>query len=350
LTTTVRDSNRGGRPEKAEDYSPPWDNGFDETFAAEAKTPTYDPMWQPRAGSPQIGWNYINDLSKAVPYGTHYWAGPGEMVEDNLEGDDSRVIMDRAIPFIEKAAAAGNPFFAVIWFHSPHLPVVAGPEHASLYEGKTSYEKNYYGCITALDEQVGRLRAALRAGGVAHDTMLWFASDNGPEGQAGEAPGSAGIYRGRKRDLYEGGVRVPALLEWPARVTPGTTTDVPGVTSDYLPTVLDVLKIKLPDERPLDGVSLLGVIDRKQQKRNSTIFFEHRDNVSAVTEQYKLVRYGGEGGEFELYDLAADPSETTNLIAEQPALAAKLQADLAAWRESCARSNEGADYPNAAID
>jgi arylsulfatase len=344
LTKTVRDSNRGGRPEKEGEYAPPWDNGFDETFATEAKTPTYDPMWQPQEKSPQIGWDYIEDLSKAVPYNTRYWTGPGEIVEDNLEGDDTRVIMDRAVPFIEKAAAAGTPFFAVIWLHSSHLPVVAGPEHVALYEGKTSYEKNYYGCITALDEQIGRLRAALRTNGVAENTMLWFASDNGPEGQADTAPGTAGIYRGRKRDLYEGGVRVPALLEWPARVKAGTTTDVPGVTSDYVPTVLEVLDIELPDERPLDGVSLLGVIDGKQQRRDSTIYFEHRDKVSAVTEQHKLVRYGGEEGEFELYDLIADPSETKNIIAEEPELAAKLEADLAAWRESCSRSNEGADY------
>ena len=152
-----------------------------------------------------------------------------------------------------------TPFFAAIWFHAPHLPVVAGPEHVAAYRQHDVYTRNYYGCITALDEQVGRLRAKLRELGVAENTMLWFCSDNGPEGRAGKAPGSAGPLRGRKRSLYEGGVRVPGIVEWPGHVRPGTT-DVAAVTSDYLPTVLDVLDVTYPSDRPLDGVSLKEVI------------------------------------------------------------------------------------------
>jgi arylsulfatase A-like enzyme len=342
LTKTVRDSNRGGRTH-AEHYSPPWDNGFDECFSAEAKTPTYDPMWQPEVESPQIGWDFIPDLAQAHVYGTYYWTGPGQVAEDNLEGDDSRVIMDRAIPFVEDAVDSGQPFFAVVWFHAPHLPVVAGPEHIAPYKNEPSYERNYYGCITALDEQVGRLRKTLRDLGVAENTMLWFCSDNGPEGQANNAPGRAGVYRGRKRDLYEGGVRVPALLEWPARAKPGSATDVPAVTSDYLPTVLDALEIRMPDDRPLDGISLLPVIDGTREERSSRIYFEFRDRVAVMGDRYKLVRYE-DGAEYQLFDLLDDPSEEKNIITKYPEIAGDLKTALAAWRVSCRRSAAGADY------
>ncbi|MCP5116650.1 MAG: sulfatase-like hydrolase/transferase, partial [bacterium] len=244
LTKTLKESNRGG-PDGVADYAPPWENGFEVAFSSEAKTPTYDPMWKPKADAPSIGWDWIRDLADAEPYGTHYWREDGRVVKDNLRGDDSRVIMDRAVPFIERSAGQGRPFFAVIWFHSPHLPVVAGPEHAGMYKQYSSYERNYYGTITAMDEQVGRLRHTLRNAGVARDTMVWFCSDNGPEGQQGKAPGSAGPFRGRKRSLYEGGIRVPGLVEWPATVKPGGKTDFPAVTSDYLPTILEVVGAKL---------------------------------------------------------------------------------------------------------
>ena len=123
-----------------------------------------------------------------MPYGTRYWNERGEEFRDNLEGDDSRVIMDRVIPFMTEAAAANRPFFAVVWFHTPHLPVVAGPEFAAMYPDCDDYHKNYYGCVSAMDKQVGRLRDALRELQVAENTLLTFCSDNGPEGDGNPPP------------------------------------------------------------------------------------------------------------------------------------------------------------------
>ena len=125
-----------------------------------------------------------------------------------------------------------------------------------MYAGTDKYTQHYRGCITAMDEQVGRLRTELRAMGVARNTLVTFCSDNGPEGKTGSAPGSAGHLSGRKRDLLEGGIRVPGLMEWPARIRPGNTT-VPAVTSDYLPTLLEIIGAKPAENRPLDGLSLL---------------------------------------------------------------------------------------------
>ncbi|HSP42059.1 MAG TPA: sulfatase-like hydrolase/transferase, partial [Luteolibacter sp.] len=272
LTKTVRDSNRGG-PGGTEHFSPPWNHGFEVCFSTEAKVPTFDPMLIPTGKASQHGWDFIHDKSAAQPYGTRYWNERGGEVTENLAGDDSRVIMDRVIPFVEKAASGKKPFFAVLWFHTPHMPVVAGPDHVKPYAEYDVYRRNYYGCISAMDEQVGRLRETLRKAGVAENTLLCFASDNGPEGKAGRAPGSAGPFHGRKRDLYEGGIRVPAMIEWPARVKPGRRSGFPAVTSDYLPTVLDIIGKPLPEKRVIDGVSLLPLIDGKADERASPIGF-----------------------------------------------------------------------------
>ncbi|MCA9271088.1 MAG: sulfatase-like hydrolase/transferase, partial [Planctomycetales bacterium] len=155
LTTEIADANRGG-PKNKEHFSPPWENGFDTCFSTESKVPTWDPMRKPARGAGSAGWDALDDDAPSLPYGTRYWTN-GKEVTDNLRGDDSRVVMDRALPFMQQAARAGKPFFAVIWFHAPHLPVVAGPEYAKIYAKHDSHRRNYFGCITALDEQVGRL-------------------------------------------------------------------------------------------------------------------------------------------------------------------------------------------------
>ncbi len=143
--------------------------------------------------------------------------------EGNLEGPASRVVMDRAIDFIDRAATKRQPFFATIWFHEPHDPVVAGPQYQAMYSRYGEGRQHYYGCITAMDEQIGRLRSRLTELGIAGNTMIWFSSDNGPEGRTGQEGrfrGSAGGLRGRKRSLFDGGLRVPALLEWPGHARP----------------------------------------------------------------------------------------------------------------------------------
>jgi len=340
LTTTMRDSNRG-RPGDKTHFAPPWENGFDRCFSTEAKVPTWDPMLKPTKGASGRGWTALEEGDASEPYGTHYFNERGEVVQDNLRGDDSRVIMDRVIPFVESSAGAGKPFFAVVWFHTPHLPVVAGPKHAAMYADAAEYERNYYGCVTAMDEQVGRLRAALRELGVADNTMLVMASDNGPEGND-EAPGTTGGLRGRKRSLYEGGVRVPGVIEWPARIRPGVT-DFPAVTSDYLPTILEAVGAPAPDARPIDGVSLVPVFADATIERSRPIGFEIRRSVALIDNRYKLISNNG-GGTWELYDLLEDRGERHNIAASHEEIVARMRATVEQWRASCAASAEGKDY------
>jgi arylsulfatase len=328
LTKTEKDSNRGG-PRGVEHYSPPWDNGFDVCFSTEAKVPTWDPMKKPGTDE---------------PYGTFYWNQDGTKATENLDGDDSRVITDRVVPFMRNAAQQGTPFLAVVWFHTPHLPLVAGPEYLAMYEGQPEAQRNYYGAVTAMDDQIGRLRIELRDLGVADNTMLWFCSDNGPEGKAGEAPGSAGPLRGRKRDLFEGGVRVPGLLEWPAQVESPRTVDTPCSTSDYFPTVLDAHGIPvggLPE--PRDGLSLMPLIRGQMTERPAPIAFESHGQVALIDNRYKLISTDS-GKTYMLYDLIEDTGETTDLAAKEPAIAATMRETLDKWRASCKNSLEGDDY------
>ena len=329
LTTKIKDSNRG-RPGDRRHYSPPWDNGFDVCFSTEAKVPTCDPMLKP--GTKQ-------------PYGTYYWDGPEHRVTENLEGDDSRVIMDRVVPFIRGAVKAGKPFLAVVWFHTPHLPVVAGPKHRELYADQPEGAQHYLGCITAMDEQMGRLRQELRSLGVADNTMLWFCADNGPEGRK-KTPtnGSAGPLRGRKRSLYEGGVRVPGLLEWPAKVTKPRVVTMPCSTCDYFPTVLDALGFQMKGQpEPIDGISLLPLIEGKMAERPRPIGFESAGQVALIGNRYKI--YGkGKSPRYQLYDLIKDPGEKHDLAAEKPDIVKKMAAILERWRASCKDSLAGKDY------
>ncbi len=343
LTTKFKDSNRGG-PRGKKHYSPPWENGFDVCFSTEAKVPTHDPMKKPK-GAGNKAWEPLTKGDAYLQDGTRYWDGPDSHVTENLEGDDSRVIMDRAIPFLRKAVADGKPFFAVIWFHAPHLPVVAGPRHAKMYEKYDVFKRNYYGCITALDEQIGRLRAELEKLGVNDKTLLWFSSDNGPEGKAQSAPGSAGAFRGRKRSLYEGGVRVPGLLVWPGGVEKAMVVKMPCSTSDYFPTVMNILGYELPEAktRPYDGVSLLPALKGEMGQRPRPIGFVSRSQLSLSDNRYKL--YSSDGGKsFELYDLIADPGESRDLAKEKPDIVETMTEKLTSWRQSCDRSDAGGDY------
>ena len=342
LTNDLEDGRRGGR--RPEHYAPPWEHGFDESFSAEVQMPTWNPM-------------------RDQAFASKYWTGPGEHASENLDGDDSRVIMDRAIPFIRRAAESETPFFAVIWFHTPHSPVLAGPRHREMYAGFSEGEQHYYGCITALDEQVGRLRAELRQLGVAGNTMLWYCSDNGPEGISPHARnnrGSSGGLRGRKRSLFEGGIRVPGILEWPDRVSAGQSTAVPCSTSDYFPTVAAVLGLDVPaGGRPVDGASLVPLLDGTMDRRGKRIAFQCPDggergmqsrlgspDHALIGDRYKFLSYLDEerAGSDMLFDLAVDPGERHNLVAELPELAASMRTELEAWDASCEQSAEGVDY------
>lgn len=355
LTKTEQDSNRGG-PRGAKHFSPPWQNGFDVCFSTEAKVPTWDPLLRPKSAKGNTWWNPIEDASEANPYGTAYWSN-GERVNADLRGDDSRLIMDRALTFIESAVTERNPFFTIVWFHAPHLPVVAGPKYTSMYSEHDKHSQHYFGCITALDEQVRRLRNRLRELKVSKNTMLWFCSDNGPEGNQ-KAPGSTAGLRGRKRSLFEGGVRVPGILEWPARVKAGRVSDIPACTSDYLPTIVDAVMRgrNVAWGKPIDGISLMPLIDGTMSKRPTRIGFQSAEQLSLIDNRFKLIHVPAkrnkkssskniaiDGMDFMLFDIVKDPDEQNDIAGDHPQVVENMKMELKNWRASCLRSLDGRD-------
>lgn len=344
LTKEIRDANRGGIPKHRPHYATPQGNGFDVCFSTESKVPTFDPMRKPVGDLGKTSaWDAIKDLTQSEPYGTHYWNEKGEIVRENLNGDNSRVIMDRALPFIEQACQRRQPFFAVVWLHTPHLPVVAGPRHQQMYANVSNVRhRNYFGCVTAMDEQIGRLRQKLADLDVIDDTMLCFCSDNGPEGSKSD-PGSAGPFRGRKRSLYEGGIRVPGLIHWPRQIVAGRDSDFPAVTSDYLPTILEILDLQPHGGRPLDGVSLLPLIQGKQTRRQSPIGFQSGKRIALSANRFKLIG-DRQLRNWELYDLIDDPGESNDIAGTHSETVAAMAKTLSNWKDSCEQSDQGQDY------
>ncbi len=332
LSDSLPDGRSGGANVKR--FAPPWDNGFDECFSTEQAVPTWDPM--------------DNQEIKTL---TRYWSGYREYVTDNLSGDDSRVIVDRVLPFIKKSVDNSEPFLSVVWFHAPHTPVVAGESYKKLYSNESDDKQHYYGCITAMDVQVGRLVDYLKELGVADNTIIVFCSDNGPAGEGGgtaQYPGKrqqgvTGGFKGRKGSLHEGGIRVPALISWPASLPQGVESDVPMSTSDYFTSILSVLGLELP-AREYDGINIIPLIQSDVEDRGEYIGFQSIVSVCMMSDQYKLIIDKKGVAEDELYDIKNDPFETDNIVDEKPEIAADLKVRALKFVESCKESDAGSEY------
>jgi arylsulfatase A-like enzyme len=339
-------------PDNIEDrgnYSPPWHHGFDEVFATKSAVPTWNPTKMPIGWK---GWTRKNDPNSSPnkPWDGSIYVENGKPVTENLDGDDSRVIMDRAIPFIEKSISEDTPFLATIWFHTPHEPVVAGPEYLAKYPDLPVGKQHYYGCITAMDEQIGRLREVLKEKGIEKNTVIFFCSDNGPADPLAKAGiASAGPYRGHKHQTWEGGLRVPSIALWPGQIESGQVSNFQSNTNDYFPTILDLLGISISKKAPLDGVSLLPVLKGEQVTRSNEMAFGYQ-RLYSNTELYAFIdgKYKicnpEKGDEMMLFDLELDPTESNNIAKEQPELFAKMKAELEKVKTSWKESREGKDY------
>ena len=298
---------------------------------------------------------------------------------ERFRGESSDIIVDAALQFIRKAAGAKRPFLTVVWFGSPHSPHRALPKDKLPYKELPERQQNYYGEIAAVDRAMGTLRRGIRKLGVADNTLLWFCSDNGSR-----RPGSAGGLRGGKATLWEGGIRVPGIIEWPGRIRNAFATNVPASTMDIYPTIVDLVGLTVPGQvKPIDGISLHDLIDGRMKKRPKPIPFwvysrkegETEDVLDAaalkgrwrtfknyrylkprtenfggwaalIDDRYKLHKRGRGG--VQLYDLVADRGERRNVAREKPKVAANMKAALEACQASVERSLSGQDYPAAA--
>ena len=269
---------------------------------------------------------------------------------EEFSGDSSGVAVDEAVKFLGKHREDGNPMFAVIWYGSPHSPFKASKADRSAFDHLDKESADHYGELVAMDRSIGTLRAKLREFGIAENTLLVFCSDNG--GLPKITPETVGGLRGNKGTVFEGGLRVPGIIEWPGTITP-RVTNYPACVMDLFPTVVDVLG--LPEEvmiKPIDGISLRPLFAGSNEatvKRDAPIGFRYSKSRALVDDRYKLLTTDLEKGVFELYDLQADPAESKDLAATEPEVHARMKEQLLAWGTTMTASFAGKDYPEGTV-
>ena len=307
---------------------------------------------------------------------------------EQIKGPGTVISMDATIDFLTRHHNGDQPMFAVTWFPSPHDPqeeLPDLPQASKLYNDQNTKKPGYFREITLLDQQIGRLQQALTDLGIRDNTFFLYCSDNG-----GLVPASSG-GRAKKGSIYEGGLRVPAILQWPAKYK-AARIDTPAFSSDLYPTLVSVGRAKVKHQTPLDGIDLAAVISGEQTTRPGMGFWHgFRDGqgtwsdriIKALMEAkmagkpnphperilknvnefpdfesldsrghaawnawpWKLHRIESRGNvKYELYHLVNDPMEAKDLSKQEPERARELTTALENWQQSVLRSWSGADY------
>ena len=290
-------------------------------------------------------------------YPTHLW---DNQVKEFLNGNDGKtattyapeLIHQRALSFLEKNQEA--PFFMFYPSPIPHAELVAPEEYMTKYRGKYLPEKKYVkkgegysvkgynsqeeshaafaAMLSILDHQVGEIIDKVQELGIAENTLILFTSDNGPHLEGGGDPDyfdSNGPLRGYKRDLYEGGIRVPMIAYWPTKIKPNTTTDHISAFWDFFPTAVEMSGIE-KNMNNIDGISFLPTLLGKEQKNHDYLYWEflERGGRQAVRMgQWKAVRMNmtkNPEAPIELFQLSNDIGEQNNLAEKHPKVVQKI--------------------------
>jgi arylsulfatase A len=261
-------------------------------------------------------------------------------------------ITKRAVAFIE--SNKDRPFFLYVPHPMPHQPLHASPPYMKDVPGKIAkklkQEKTVdYGTrnkllrqtLREVDASVGTILDTLKAAGIDDNTLVIFTSDNGPS-----KPGKATPLSGKKGSTLEGGMRVPAVVRWPAGIEPGQKIDAMMTTMDLLPTFAAMAGAPLPQDRTLDGRNILPVLTEGARTPHDA-FFYHRENVlEAVRHQDWKLRVK-DGQPVALYNLASDIGEKTNVLPKHPELAATLLGKIQRFQEDLAADHRPAAFVEA---
>jgi arylsulfatase A len=265
------------------------------------------------------------------------------------------VIHKAALEFIEKNH--NKNFFLFYPTTIPHAELYAKEDYMKMFRGKFDPEKSFKGVdsgpefrlgpygsqseahaafaamIKELDDYVGEILAKLTELGIEKNTIVFFASDNGPHLEAGADPdffNSNGDLKGYKRDMYEGGIRTPMLVKWPGKIKERTTSEYISAFWDLMPTLADVAGIKIPED--LDGISFLPeLLGKKKQKEHEYLYWEFHEQGGKIAVRmgnWKAVKLNVDKipqGAIELYDLSKDIGETINLAASNPDIVKKME-------------------------
>ena len=296
---------------------------------------------------------YLNQHHAHNYYPTFLWRNEQKVPLKNVVPNEDKVgggmatkrvqyshdlFAQEALEFVERNK--DKPFFLYLAFTIPHANNEArakGMEVPSdapyTDEDWPQAQKNHAAMITRMDADIGRLVAKLKELGIDNDTAIFFSSDNGPHREGGARPeffDSNGPLRGIKRDLYEGGIRVPTIVRWPGRVKPGTGSSHVWGFWDFLPTAAEIAGAKPPKD--IDGISFLPAMLGREQKEHDFLYWEfHERGGQQAVRMGKWKAVGRFQGPMELYDLTADLGEQNDLARKDPGAAKPIVEKIAAY-------------------
>jgi len=260
---------------------------------------------------------------------------------EKFRGFCTDVWFENAIRFMAEAHQRGQPFFCYLATNAPHGPYWAPARYEDMYRGIPGLrDPGFYGMITNIDDNLGRLMDFLRQSGLEDNTILIFTTDNGTA--AGENVFNAGM-RGKKGSPYEGGHRVPLFIRWPAGGLVGPR-DIDTLTAhiDILPTLVDLCQLSKPSGPPLHGRSLRPLLYEKNPNwpdRAIVVDSQRLDDLvkwrqaAVMTQRWRLVNPSPDGdpSQLELYDIQSDPGQKHNVAAQHPEVVARLKAEYEKW-------------------
>ncbi len=296
-----------------------------------------------------------NDNYSPGKFGFDYWLSTTNFFDINplmsnkgqfvdLKGTSSNIIFNEALKFIKKNKEEKSPFFAVIWDGSPHAPWMANDKDKKDFQNLNEKSQNHYGELVAFDRNIGIFRKKLKEMNISENTIIWFCSDNG--GLKNILPETVGGLKGSKGTLWEGGIRVPAIIEWPALIKQNKITKYPASTMDIFPTIAEITGIDNTEMiSPIDGISLLPIFNSTEEKRKLKIPFRFKDKGALIDNDIKLVAISLSEKKFELYNLKNDPKETSDISNINSDLFTKMKMEYIEWNETVNLSLLGEDYP-----
>ena len=337
------------------------------------KTPTLPKMLQSAGyATAHFGkWHLSNDMIPDSPLPKVY--GYDECGAFNCAGEQMPVHedADHAVAFMEKSAAAKKPFFINLWMHEPHTPFHTVPKYEWRFREMKSREDQIYASVLShADDRIGEVLEALDRLKLSENTLVIFSSDNGPARAKGKAvlelsydtatgagwgiAASKGVTAGRKgykAALFEGGINVPFIARWPGKIAAGKIDNVSLISAvDLLPTFCGLAGATMPEDYQPDGISQVTVLKGEATaKRSKPLFWKigggkdsefHWANYAMVDQQWKLLMTD-DGRKLELYDIAADALETTDLAAENPEVVKELVSKVEAWKTTLPEKPSG---------
>lgn len=248
----------------------------------------------------------------------------------------TRAITREALSFIERNTS--RPFFLYLPYNAVHSPMQAPTPTVRKFNGiGDEHRQLFAGMLAELDNGVGAILESIRNRGLENDTLIVFISDNG--GPTQELTSSNGPLRGGKGQLYEGGIRVPMLIQWKGTVPAGQVLHSPVISTDIGATALHAAGAAMPKDKPLDGVNLLPLLTKKAAPASRDLFWRMGKAIAYRSGDWKIVRQPSRDqpeAPFALFNIAEDPNETTDLSAGRPAIVADLRATLDAMNAKMA--------------